>query len=145
METPASSAVTGRDSQHAIRFPMAAWPSYEVLFPIAEPSHLSSRLHLKHMSPNQTFVRGDRNDPLTPALKFGGCILATPRDFQTLGADGSIEVPLATKGYQVRAFAERRIQFDGKRDWRMGVGPGPNASGKGANGKKSAKNPRGTG
>ena len=121
--------------------PIATWPSYEVIFLVVGPSRSFGgpvcALDLEHMTPNQTSVRGHRNDPLSARLAVGGAILTARQEFRALGADYSLGGPLATTDYEGWACAERRIQVDGERDWRMGVRLRPRASGERPNEAKS--------
>ena len=85
----------------------------------------------KSMPPTKAFVCGDRDDPLAAALEVSGVDTGTPRNFRMVGADGSVEVSLATRSCGVWALGHSPIQADVKRDWRMGGRLGPNASGDG--------------
>ena len=142
LASPGSVSVTGRDSQHALLSPIAYWLSYDGPFPRGDPARSFDypvfAVAFEGLPPTRTFVRGDREAPISTALKVGGANLASPTDFQKVGADGEMEPPLTTGGYKVRALGDRFIQVDGKCDWRVRVRSGPCASGEGANSAQSA-------
>ena len=107
--------------------------------PPVSANHPVFLVDFKCMSPNQTPLRGARADPITSDLKAGARNLAAFRDFRTVGADGSLGAPLATRSYEVWAVAALPTLGNGKRDWRMFVRPGPNAIGEGLIGAQFVK------
>ena len=132
MATPVSSVATHRNLQHAIRFPVAGWPSFGFLSSIGEHARSPDRpvfeLDLNYISLNQTQSPWGSQRGSSSYLKVGGAILATPQDYRMSGAAGSFEVPLSTRDYEVWASAERRIQAGGKHGCGTRVRFGPNAS-----------------
>ena len=101
--------------------------------------HPVSVVDFNQVSPTRIFARGHANDPLTSALKVGGAIKATPRDFRILGADLELQVPLLAKDYGVRALAGRLSQVEGKYLYSEGIRLGPQASGEVWNQAKSVQ------
>ena len=93
--------------------------------PVNQPSFPDD---FQGMPPTETFVRDNPADPAFTVLKEAGANPSTRRGFRLVGADGSLEVPLAAIGYIVWPF-----QVDGKREWRMEGQPVPNVSGAGSN------------
>ena len=99
-------SVDGKDSRHAIRFPIAGWPAGDIIFPKEEPKcrhgyHFPKQAHLRDLCPTHCVIRVQGVDPAPAAPAFAGAEAVPQHEFRMVDANKDRECPMSGTHVQV--------------------------------------------